>query len=434
MVKYTNMDHKDEIEYGTLLCCDFKCCIDPSCWKYVISKDGKVTQTKNKGLTINAPTFTASVPQHENGYLNNTKWLSFYKKEFHIKNGELLYEGLISYKQLFCDNKPIPDEFASRIRNINEDLRLSSGGLVVSDTENGLVFKTLLTNDSIYAYYEKRPCGVLQSSSFVAAALIGKRDSHKNKILSDYVRIGIGIDAHTNCVNWYINGCVVFKVNRPGIRLSDQYMVLNRGGNDVELTIKCVRIGFGYFDFLDLQLPNNYSREYINNEDGNNRSLSGLVALLPLYHYKEPYSNLYGNYPSVKCNSFAVTNDTNKFLLFGQGGSLRLQGIIVKRRNLSEIYKFDTFVCNTCKNTKIDKNSDSDTCYSSNDDMSSESYCYYSNDDSRSPSPKKKKEKTKKKEKKTYHKFVRKGGDVEDEKIELDADASIKVLNVDFNK
>ena len=300
-------------EYTPVFYHNFTKSFDVRSFEQKISADGCVARDCN-GLTINSSQYTAHVPPGTNGLLDHIKWLAFLCKSYKVCEGEFIYEACMSAKQIISP-EIIPLPYRNRIRNIREDHRPCSSALVIYDEENMITAKILFTDDWIYGYYERRP-GYKTSwvpnipimgdyAAFTSIIPLCKRGNfssinicHKDR-LDDYVRVGIGIDPCRGTIKFYVNRIEMFCIPRIGYRLADEYQVSELGGVPYLTVPGCMRFGFGHFSYMDHNIPNNYSRQYVIEALDSNgypvhRLASGLAQLLPTDKYREPYPDFTG--------------------------------------------------------------------------------------------------------------------------------------------
>lgn len=318
-----------------------------------ISADGELYYTK-RGMMCNSSTFTAQTKQGHKGALDSVKYLAYHSEQFNVIGDEILYEVEMSACQVFEENRPIPREFIPRVQNIHQDYRLCCAASVLYDEVSMIGLYFLLTNDAIYAMYERRPGAKIPKAratpgddyaSFVASKFLLKRGRGHPKaedILDDTYILAIGIDRISRCIRWYVNGIELWTVTQIGYRVEDQYMVLERGGNPVLVEMSQFSCGFGHFTFLDHQLPNNYSRELVkkdtSTEQGGKvyRSESGLVMLNYPETYREVLPDVYGRHlPIIPTGTFAITADSEPHRLFGQGVISCIKSMRVYNRSRS---------------------------------------------------------------------------------------------------
>lgn len=303
---------------------NFTTTFDPESFEQQLACDGNITQD-SRGLILDSSQYTTHLP----GEFDHIKWLTFLRNGYRVQEGEFIYEACISAKQVFSI-ETIPTIYRKRIRNIHEDHRLCSSGIIIYDEESMITTQILLTNDWIYGYYEKR-LSQTDQAAFTSIIPLCKRGNFSRSTHNiqdrpdDYIQVGIGIDSHRCLLKFYINRQEMFCIPRLGYRLADQYQVNEFGGTPNLSHPGYLRFGFGHFSFLDHHLPNNYSRQHVIesiNADGYpvSRLASGLAQLLPSYRYREPYPDFTGEYQSIDPSiSFAYTGDDPSYFIFGQG-------------------------------------------------------------------------------------------------------------------
>lgn len=310
----------------TLFYRDFTSSSDLSDFQPMGLEDGVVRHSAEEGISIDSSMYKKTVTQGAVGREDCIKWLAYHKQSFPINSDETICEITMSSTQYFNQNQPMPLEFLSRVRNIHEDYRLCCSGFRVTDRVSGITAMILVTNDSIYGLYECK-------DRFVSTFLLCRRVS-----IDEETTLAIGIHGSTRSIRWLVGGVELFTLARVHSRLPDQHQVLNLNGAQLPSSlpgqsssrplpsIQSVSVGFGHFSFLDHQLPNNYSREKILMDRSSDischipRSSSGLTMLMDAENYLECFPDTYGRYnPIVDTNSFAITNDSAKYKIFGQG-------------------------------------------------------------------------------------------------------------------
>lgn len=304
---------------------------NPSDFPITFGNDGEISQSRDKGLTISSVPFTSTIPVGN----EHPKWLHYYKETFCIPQyGEFRYEGVVSARQVIPVDK-VPAPFVSRIRNIKEDIRLATAGINMYDPDTWMVFDFFLSDQNIYAFYERLPFGknvppLGDYHAFSYAILVGSRTSEPE---SDFIRLAIGYSRETKTVTWYIDNKPVFFVNRIGLPLGDEYRILEHGGLSEVVDVEKLNVGFGTFSLLDMALPNNYARQLT---EGDSVAVSQLVQLEPVSAYRELYLGFTGEQRPILNpeGTFAVTlgefpDDNRDIKLFGQGAILNVRSIQV---------------------------------------------------------------------------------------------------------
>jgi hypothetical protein len=300
--------------------------------------DGTTTIDSN-GLFINAPQFTFTIPTGN----EHVKNLRYYKTPFVLSDDyETLYETEIAVDQ-YIPIENIPADFLPRIRNIYEDIRLCSGAINTIDPETFLVTDIFFSRDKIYCFVERLPFGKTSTNNYAAYSAAFPAGGRGGNALNDFVKVGIGLQKTT--ARYYINDVLVFTVPRFGVRQNDPLRMLDHQGVAESISMNSSYFGFGLFTLLDMQLPNNYARQLVENEipsslpfpDSGNQSASGLVQLDVTNSYGEILPGQYNgdNRPIIDptvtwaYQYIAPTNvdpDPNHDVkLFGQGAGLRMR-------------------------------------------------------------------------------------------------------------
>lgn len=317
---------------------DFTKSYDTRQFEYYTPSKSDITHDEKNGLTINTNEYTSYISPGKSGHLDHIKWSSLLSDVYELKTGEFIYEACMAAQQLITPDI-VPSIYRSRIRNIHEDYRLCSSGLVIYDDINMLSIMILFTNDWIYGYYEcySRASSNSDNAAFTSVIPLCKRGASSplcgDGSLDDFIIVGIGINSSEGTIKFYVNKIAMFCIPRIGYRLSDQYQVNEQGGIPYIITPHTLKLGFGHFSFLDHNIPNNYSREYVTEESDFlgyriYRSASGLAQLLPAEIYKEPYPDYAGNYNYINpLIYFAYSGSNNEYFNFHQGMITRLRYI-----------------------------------------------------------------------------------------------------------
>lgn len=278
-------------------------------------------------MVVSAPEFTATVPVGN----EHPKNLRYWNTPFVLSDEyETHYEVEMAVKQ-YITLEQVPLPLRSRIRNVDEDIRLCSGAINTLDTETWTVFDIFFSNDKIYCFVERLPFGQTAENKYAAYSACVNVVGRGGDPYNDFVKVAIGLKKST--AHFYVNDELVFVVPRIGVRQADEFRVLDHQGSAQPLQINSSYFGFGLFSLLDMQLPDNYARQLVVGDFGTNQAASGLVQLEPTSIYGEtlpgqangddrPIIN-----PSV---TWAVTlgqflNNNFDYKLFGQGAALRLK-------------------------------------------------------------------------------------------------------------
>lgn len=292
----------------------------------VLGTDGSLS-VDAEGLLISANPFTATTPV---GGGDNIKHLRYWNTPFTLSDKyETYYEAEVAVKQ-YVTIEQVPEPLRARIRNVNEDIRLCCGILNTLDVETWTACDIILSNEKIYCLVERLPFGktdMNQYASYSAGIPVHGRGGDP---YNDFVKVGIGM--MKSKAHYYINGELVFTVPRFGIRQLDEYRLVDHQGSNTEIKLNSSYFGFGLFSLLDMQLPNNYSRQLVNGDFATNQSASGLVQLDLAETYGETLPGQNGdNRPiidenvtwAVNLNDYPDNNHDMK--LFGQGAAIRIK-------------------------------------------------------------------------------------------------------------
>ena len=306
----------------------------PDVSDFQIENDDGVCQSSDRGLLVNSKIYTNTKPQGVVGEYDNMKWNVVYKNSFQVTNNETMFSMVLSCAQCFNEDKPIPNEFISRIKNIHEDYRLCCTSMMINDKKTSTSLGFLITNEVIYGFYN---CGKMEVFHIMNKV---KCDNP----LQDTFKLAIGV---SRSIKWYINGCLLYTMPQLGCTTQNSTCVLRLKGEFGANNLESVSVGFGHFSFLDHQLPNKDKVIVDRSSDPNThipRSQSGLVMLRNNDKYLEVHPDTYGRYhPIVDSSSFAITNDSSRYKIFGQGMITQVVEInVCVRYNTTEYNDTDT--------------------------------------------------------------------------------------------
>lgn len=338
---YMPNDGEDKSTYEGKKCCktvffyDFTKKYNANDFKIIFGLDGVESQDEN-GLKVESNPFSATIPIGN----EHVKWLRLYNEPVILPDcGEVIYETKVALKQ-HINVESIPENMKPRIRNAFEDIRLAAGAVNCVDPSTWMVFDFLISDEMIYAFYERLPfgkpfwTGQAQTNpnegggyaAFSNAVPVSRRTGDP---MNDFVRLGIGVNKSKGYVKWYVEGKEVFSWERIGTRLPDEYRMLEHGGEEEIVQMNSFNIGFGTFSLLDMALPYNYGREFV---QGDQQNAAHLVELEADTGYKELYDTLDGKDRDLVDKSVTFAYQANAFpdnnreiKLFGQGATLRVK-------------------------------------------------------------------------------------------------------------
>lgn len=267
--------------------------------------------TNNK----NEPSFTLTVPQNTKpgqvpGTADHLKWvvatnhLNSATKipGFATKDGkELVCEANIRGQIFNTASHPFGAAAAPN------DPRLGMVAITAFDGETYIEFDFLLTNDKIYALYERQPEGRGKDLGNYAAFTYIKEVANREP--STYHELAIAYDRRQKTARWLINGKEVYSVNTIGQLLGSENLALNFGGDEPKesITLNQLNCGMAHFTLLDAFLPTQ-------------KALVRLSGLPNFYHH--PLTN--------KELRFVDEKSSPKSRLFGQGVSMDVKSYKVK--------------------------------------------------------------------------------------------------------
>jgi hypothetical protein len=191
------------------------------------------------------------------------------------------------------------------------DPALAFTALVTADFETSMIFDFALTNDTIYALYERLPFGRTADNhyaSFTHLIPVASRSS------TDIHHLKISYDRSGKSVSWHVEGRKVFEVTRPGHFLPNHdFVVIDRGGTEQDAgVLRQLVCGIGMFTLVDA-----YNRDA-------KKSLVRLVGS-PNAYYRSPEN------ASEPPNFFDETSQRSS-RLFGQGATLRVRNVVISNQ------------------------------------------------------------------------------------------------------
>lgn len=260
------------------------------------------------------PAFTSTVAQEHvsglGGDLDHVKWLVYMNHlastgipGFDAVKGQVLSCEVEMGGQTFGTEQ---HPFGALVDNPQTDLRLGSFAMNTEDFETFMVYDFFITNEEIYAFYERLP---------FARGALGNYASFSEMIPVAKTRPGqlhnykISYDRAAGTVDYFLDHRKVFTIDRIGSRIDPpRYMAVDRGGDDVVTEMRQLNCGMGTFTLLDGALPNDL----------------GLVRLSdqPNYYFDPKYG---------PPNPAAFWDDASEpgHRLWGQGAELNVKRWIV---------------------------------------------------------------------------------------------------------
>jgi hypothetical protein len=299
--------------------------------------DDGVTTTSDRGLRVvpkgtnpatGRPAFTRTLGQEPTngglpGGLDHVKWLVYanaigsagFPGFDAVPGQDLACETSLSGRTFGTAEHP----FGARVRNPNDDLRLSGVAFNAIDFETFLVADFFVTNEQIYALYERLPFGRPSSggtlneyASFTFAVPVAARSA------GDRHHLKIAYDRSRGIVRWLVSGREVMRVDRLGYRIDRRHMVLDHGGTETRVQPRQLACGMGMFTLLDASRPG---------QRGLDGTADGLVRLSTAPNF---YFNTGLGQPTPQ--TFADPDSRSTSRLFGQGAELNARRLVVSSR------------------------------------------------------------------------------------------------------
>jgi len=288
--------------------------------------DDGIESTSRRGLHVDAsgenphtglPAFINTLAQeHVNGGIpggvDHVKWLVYMNTlSSHgfpgidaVPGQEIACESWLGGETYGTEFQP----FGHSIKNPDDDLRLAAFAANSLDFESFMVFDWFVTNETIYAFYERLPFGREALGDYAAFSFaIPVARTHPD----EKHHYKTALDKSKGTVRWVLDGEEVFKVDKIGFRIDRKYMTLDHGGTEGLVSPNQLACGMGMFTLLDAFLP----------------SKQGLARLSD-----DP--NLYFDprvgEPTVE--QFIDPQSKDQSRLFGQGASIDVKKIVVSSR------------------------------------------------------------------------------------------------------
>lgn len=319
--------------------------------------DGVATYNSTEGyLEINSSTFTKLwTPGYPDpiGGLDHVKYLVYQTTPFDLPDdgSEIVYSVTAAGQ---INPGTVPASIADGVTNAGDDIRLAGCAINCIDYETWMVYDFFLSNETIYAFYERLPFGKPSFGgsgpdyhAYSHAIPIAKRN--KEDPLNQYNELSIAINRKNSIVRWLVDGEEKFRIKDIGLPIEREYRILDHDGPSLPAEPEFANFGFGTFTLLDMNnpvystLPSAYATQAIQGGTGDdaiapNKPLVQL-GLDPQYIDPQRTDALTGNDLAVG-DEPRINGGTFSFLspipapdarLFGNGAILRIKSITVKR-------------------------------------------------------------------------------------------------------
>jgi hypothetical protein len=235
-------------------------------WNYFafgpyVGNDGVATTSKPKGgrLTVTSPAgaggkpaFTLTAPPNGGlpGDLDHVKWLVFANAT--SSAGFPGYDTAPGYVTS-CEAHVGGQVFGTEANPFGagaNDPSLGFVGAVNGDFETFMIFDFALTNDAVYALYERLPFGRSASHNYASFTALTRVASRRP---GDMHALKVAYDRSARTVSWLVGGREVYKIERVGYYPPDRgSVVIDRGGEEEDVgEIRQLVCGFGTFTLMD---------------------------------------------------------------------------------------------------------------------------------------------------------------------------------------
>jgi hypothetical protein len=238
-----------------------------------VGNDG-IESTSSNGLRVisagtnprtGKPAFTKTLGQEDDmdgnpfglpGGVDHVKWLVYTNHQtpggvsgYEAAAGqELSGRMLISGRTFGTQAHP----FGRAVKGPNDDLRLASVAFNSIDFESWMVFDFFLTNERIYAFYERLPFGRTTDHNYAAFSYQIPLQERKAGQMHD---LRIAYDRSAGVVRWLVDGKEKFRVDSIGHRIDRKYLTIDHGGVEETVAPRQLNFGMGMFTILDGDLP-----------------------------------------------------------------------------------------------------------------------------------------------------------------------------------
>ncbi|MDQ3973326.1 MAG: DUF6081 family protein [Actinomycetota bacterium] len=287
-----------------------------------VGDDGIVT-TSPRGLHVvssgtnpdtGQPAFVRTIGQEQNngglpGGLDHVKWLVYMNHTastgfpgFDALSGqELSCQATVSGGTFGAEGHP----FGGAVTDPNDDLRLASVALNTIDFETFMVFDFFLTNERIYAFYERLPFGRTEDHRYAAFSFmipVAERSP------DEWHQLRIGYQPSVGTVRWFLDDEEVFRVDRIGHLIDRSFLTIDHGGQQESVAPRQLDCGMGMFSLLDGDLPSGAALVRLSSAPG---------------FYFDPTTG------EPAAQSFVDEHSVDASRLFGQGAEMRIKRYVV---------------------------------------------------------------------------------------------------------
>lgn len=238
-----------------------------------VGDDGVIT-TGHQGLRVSSsgtnpttgkPAFVRTLGQEGSadnplslpGGLDHVKWLAYMNHTassgfpgFDLVPGQrFACSAIVGGRTFGTKNHPFGNSVAK------DDLRLASVAMNALDFESFIVSDFFLTNEGLYALYERLPFGrgpeLGNYAAFTSLVRVADRDP------DDWHLLSVEYDRAAGTIRWLVNLHEVRRVDNIGFRPPRDTITLDHGGVETLVSPRQTDCGMGMFSLLDAYRPNN---------------------------------------------------------------------------------------------------------------------------------------------------------------------------------
>ncbi|GAA3007485.1 DUF6081 family protein [Streptomyces fulvorobeus] len=222
----------------------------------VISTAGGVLDVKPTGVNPRTghPAYARSVgPQGGEGADDHIKWIAFPNRYtadgtpgFEVPDtGSISCEHRVAGRTYGTENP-----FGRTVSDPASDIRLASIALITADFESQAIADFSVTNDAVYAIYERLPSATEDYAAYGYAIPVARTAPGEMHDLE------VRVDQGGKRVAWYVDGALKLRTDKIGTRAFDRkYMTLDHGGTEEELTLHQISCGMALGSLLDGAKP-----------------------------------------------------------------------------------------------------------------------------------------------------------------------------------
>ncbi|RLK53914.1 DUF6081 family protein [Actinokineospora cianjurensis] len=192
---------------------------------------------------------TAPESQGGGGDLDQLKWIATVNHTassgfpgFDAKPGQLLTcRTKMAGRTFGTGNHP----FGAAVTNPDGDLRLAATSTATIDTETQVVTDFVVTNNTIFAIYERLPVAGKDHAAFTYAVPVASRRQDQVHVLETVM------DNAAGAVEWRVDRRTVLRVDKIGYRVLDRkHLLMDLGGREERVFPRQMACGMGMFTFL----------------------------------------------------------------------------------------------------------------------------------------------------------------------------------------